>query len=69
MFATLAADLQKSGKPITGENLLAQRLKHKSFDFVGGTVSFAENSTVISPMQINEIDGKGGKVVKVVPMQ
>lgn len=64
LFALLAASLQKQGKPITGENLLAERLAAKSFDFVGGTVSFEANGTVVSPIQINEVDGKGGKVIE-----
>lgn len=66
LFGLLAADLQKQGKPITGENLLAQRIETKTFDMVGGKITFMENGTVVSPMQINEIDGEGGKVVSVV---
>jgi len=66
LFGLLAHELEKQGKPITGENLLAQRMESKTFDMVGGKVTFTENGTVISPMQINEIDGAGGKVVSVV---
>ena len=67
LFTLLADGLQKNGKPITGENLLAQRLQTKSFDFVGGKVTFAENGTVITPpMEINEVDGKGGKLLTIV---
>ncbi len=66
LFGLLAHELQKKGKPITGENLLAQRIETKTFDLVGGKVTFADNGTVVSPMQINEIDGAGGKVVSVV---
>ncbi|MDS1140000.1 ABC transporter substrate-binding protein [Pusillimonas sp. SM2304] len=66
LFGLLAHELEKQGKPITGENLLAQRIASKTFDMVGGKVTFTENGTVISPMQINEIDGAGGKVVSVV---
>ncbi len=66
LFGLLAQELDKQGKPITGENLLAQRTKTKTFDLVGGKVTFADNGTVVSPMQINEIDGAGGKVVSVV---
>ncbi|MHA3904322.1 ABC transporter substrate-binding protein [Castellaniella sp. WN] len=66
LFGLLAHELEQQGKPVTGENLLAQRLKDKSFDLVGGQVTFTENGTVVSPMQINEIDGAGGKVVSVV---
>ncbi|NMM36268.1 MAG: ABC transporter substrate-binding protein [Glaciimonas sp.] len=63
LFALLASQLQKKGKPITGENLLAQRIETKTFDLVGGKVTIAENGTVVMPMQVNEVDGKGGKVV------
>ncbi|RTZ43245.1 branched-chain amino acid ABC transporter substrate-binding protein [Candidimonas sp. SYP-B2681] len=66
LFGLLAHELDKQGKPITGENLLAQRIQTKTFDLVGGKVTFADNGTVVSPMQINEIDGAGGKVVSVV---
>ncbi|WP_353152295.1 ABC transporter substrate-binding protein [Pollutimonas bauzanensis] len=66
LFGLLAHELEKQGKPITGENLLAQRIQTKTFDLVGGKVTFAENGTVISPMQINEIDGADGKVVSVI---
>lgn len=63
LFAQLAAELEKKKQPITGENLLKQRLDTKEFKFVGGTVSFERNGTVVSPIQINEIDGKGGSKV------
>jgi hypothetical protein len=58
-FADLAAALEKAGKPVTGENLLAQRKATKNFQFVGATVSFAEDGTVKSPIQINEMVGDG----------
>lgn len=64
LFGLLAHELQKKGEPITGENLLKQRNESKSFDLVGGNVTFTEQGTVISPMQINEVDGNGGRVVK-----
>jgi branched-chain amino acid transport system substrate-binding protein len=64
LFALLASALQKKGKPITGESLLAERLETKTFEFVGGTVSFEPNGTVVAPIQISEVDGKGGKFVK-----
>lgn len=63
LFALLAQQLNKKGQPITGENLLAQRVETKTFDLVGGKVTFNENGTVVAPIQINEIDGQGGKVV------
>ncbi|NLY65309.1 MAG: ABC transporter substrate-binding protein [Alcaligenaceae bacterium] len=64
LFGLLAHELQKKGEPITGENLLKQRNESKNFDLVGGNVTFTEQGTVISPMQINEVDGNGGRVVK-----
>ena len=68
LFALLAANLQKKGKSITGENLLAERLVIKTFDFVGGKVAFEADGTVVAPMQVNEIDAKGAaKVVAVIP--
>ena len=63
LFALLARDLQKKKKPITGENLLAQRNETKSFDLVGGKLTFEPNGTIIAPIQVNEVDGKGGKVL------
>ena len=65
LFADMAASLQKQGKEITGANLLEERKKNPSYDFVGATVTFADDGTVKSPVQINEITGDGGfKVVK-----
>ncbi|WP_026640958.1 ABC transporter substrate-binding protein [Bordetella petrii] len=62
-FGVLAAALEKAGKPVTGENLLAQRKATKTFDFVGATVSFADNGTIQAPIQINEIGEGGAKPV------
>lgn len=65
LFADMAAALQKQGKEITGANLLEQRKKTPTFDFVGATVSFADDGTVKSPVQINEITGDGSfKTIK-----
>jgi branched-chain amino acid transport system substrate-binding protein len=69
LFALLAADLQKKGKPITGENLLAQRLETKAFDMVGGRIVFQPNGTVAAPIQVNEYDGKSSRVIAVLPAQ
>ena len=63
-FGLLAAALEKAGKPVTGENLLAQRQATPSFDFAGSTVSFETDGTVKAPIQIIEIAGDGtGKVL------
>lgn len=63
LFGLLAQKLVEKGKPITGENLLAQRLETKTFDLVGGKITINDNGTISLPMQITEIDGKTGKVV------
>lgn len=63
LFGLLSQKLIEKGKPVTGENLLAQRTEMKTFDLVGGKVTFNDNGTLVTPMQINEIDGKIGKVV------
>jgi ABC-type branched-subunit amino acid transport system substrate-binding protein len=63
MFGLLAQQLIKKGQPVTGDNLLKQRIETKTFELVGGKVTFADNGTVTMPMQINEIDGKAGRVV------
>ena len=60
LFGALASELQKQGKPINAENLLAQRLAQKSFDFIGGKVGFDGTGTVMMPIQVNEITGPGG---------
>jgi branched-chain amino acid transport system substrate-binding protein len=60
----LAQALEKSGQPITGENLLRQRKSNGSFDLVGGKMEFLPNGSVSMPIQINEIDGAAGKLVK-----
>ncbi|MCZ2498804.1 ABC transporter substrate-binding protein [Xylophilus sp. Kf1] len=65
VFALLARELIRKGQPVTGENLLKQRIETRTFELVGGRVTIAENGTVTVPMQVNEVDGKGGKVVSV----
>jgi ABC-type branched-subunit amino acid transport system substrate-binding protein len=65
VFVRLAQALEKTGQPITGENLLKQRKAMGSFDLVGGKMEFLANGSVSMPIQINEIDGGGGgKLVK-----
>ena len=64
VFVKLAQALEKSGQPITGENLLKQRKASGTFDVVGGRMQFLPNGTVSMPLQINEIDGGAGKLVK-----
>jgi ABC-type branched-subunit amino acid transport system substrate-binding protein len=64
VFVKLAQALEKSGQPITGENLLKQRKASGSFDVVGGKMQFLPNGTVSMPLGIYEIDGAAGKLVK-----
>lgn len=64
LFVKLAQALEKSGQPITGENLLKQRRETGTFDLVGGKMTFLPNGSVSMPIQINEIDGGSGKMVQ-----
>jgi hypothetical protein len=64
VFVKLAQALEKAGLPITGENLLKQRLRSASFDVAGGRMVFLPNGTVSMPLQLNEIDNGTTKVVK-----
>jgi branched-chain amino acid transport system substrate-binding protein len=64
VFVTLARALEKTAQPITGESLLKQRRATVSFDLVGGRMEFLANGSVSMPIQINEIDGGSGKLVK-----
>ncbi|PTW62629.1 amino acid/amide ABC transporter substrate-binding protein (HAAT family) [Breoghania corrubedonensis] len=61
LFALLAHALEEKGEPVTGANLLAQRKATKSFDLVGGTVSFQDNGTLLAPIQVNRVE-KGAPV-------
>lgn len=67
LFGQLAKKLEESNQKITGENLLNQRIKSESFNLVGGEVKFLENGTVVTPIQINEVEADGSKIVKVIP--
>ena len=64
VFVKLAQALEKAGLPITGENLLKQRLRSASFDVAGGRMVFQPNGTVSMPLQLNEVDNGTTKVVK-----
>lgn len=68
LFGQLAKKLEENEKKITGENLLNQRIESKSFNLVGGEITFLKNGTVVTPMQINEIGPDGNRVVKVIPI-
>ncbi|MFI4986230.1 MAG: ABC transporter substrate-binding protein, partial [Alphaproteobacteria bacterium] len=64
LFAVLARTLEKKGEAVTGENLLKERRAAGSFNLVGGKMEFQPDGSVIMPMQVNEVDGKGGHIVK-----
>lgn len=66
LFGLLAASLEKKGMKVTGENLLAERKATKTFDLVGGTVSFQANGTLVAPIQIYAIKGGAATPVKTV---
>ncbi len=70
LFALLSVELQKKGKPLTGENLLAQRLETKAFDMVGGRIVFLDNGTVAAPMQVAAYMGLtyGASLLLVLPV-
>lgn len=59
LYGILAAALEADGTAITGEALLAKRRATKSFDLVGGTVSFQDNGTLLFPIEVKQI--KGGR--------
>lgn len=63
LSALLAHQLEQQKKPVTGENMLNQRLATRAFDLVGGKISFTKEGTIVSPIQINEIDGAAGAKV------
>jgi ABC-type branched-subunit amino acid transport system substrate-binding protein len=62
LFGQLARDLEAQGKPVNGENLRASMLKLKKFKLAGGEVTFAENGTASTGVQLNII--KGGRIEK-----
>lgn len=62
LFGQLARDLESKGKPVNGENLRASMLSLKKFKLAGGEVTFAENGTASTGVQLNII--KGGRIEK-----
>jgi branched-chain amino acid transport system substrate-binding protein len=62
LFGQLARDLESKGKPVNGENLRASMLSLKKFKLAGGEVTFAENGTASTGVQLNVI--KGGRIEK-----
>jgi ABC-type branched-subunit amino acid transport system substrate-binding protein len=66
LFGLLAHALEAKKQEVTGANLLAERKATKSFDLVGGTVSFQENGTLVAPIQINVIKSGAGQPVQTI---
>jgi branched-chain amino acid transport system substrate-binding protein len=62
LYGQLAKSLEAAGKSVTGEDLLAERKRVKTFALAGGQITFAENGTVDTAIQLNQI--KGGRNVK-----
>jgi branched-chain amino acid transport system substrate-binding protein len=58
VFAKLAQRLEKQGKPITGESLLAALAENRTFDVVGGRLEFLGNGTVTMPIAIKAVGGR-----------
>lgn len=66
LFGLLAAAVEEKGEDVTGPNLLAERQATKTFDFVGGKVTFLDNGTVVAPIQINRIENGAGVPIDTV---
>lgn len=67
LFALLASGLEKKGKQITGENLLEERKSNKELNMVGGKMTFRQNGTIKTPMDVLQIgDGGVPKILKIV---
>lgn len=63
LYAYLLADLEASGKPVTGEHLREALHRIKTFRMAGGDIAFNANGTSIMPIQVNQV--KGGQMVVV----
>lgn len=63
LFAQLARGLEAAGKPVTGETLRQEMLRVKTFTLAGGAVTFAENGTASTGVQLNQV--RGGRIQKI----
>jgi branched-chain amino acid transport system substrate-binding protein len=63
LFAALAKGLEAAGKDVTGETLLEERKRVKTFPLAGGKVSFAEDGTASTGVQLNQV--RSGKIQKI----
>jgi ABC-type branched-subunit amino acid transport system substrate-binding protein len=63
LFALLAKGLEAAGKPVTGEALREEMLRVKTFALAGGAVSFSENGTANTGVQLNQV--RGGRIQKI----
>jgi branched-chain amino acid transport system substrate-binding protein len=63
LFAQLAKGLEAAGKPVTGETLREEMLRVKTFSLAGGAVTFAEDGTASTGVQLNQI--RSGRIQKI----
>lgn len=63
LYAILAQAIEADGGEVTGESLLAKRQEMKSFDLVGGTVSFQDNGTLLFPIEVKQVEGGATKAL------
>jgi branched-chain amino acid transport system substrate-binding protein len=64
LFAHLAKGLEAAGKKVTGETLREEMLRVKTFALAGGAVTFSENGTASTGVQLNQVSG--GRIKKIV---
>ncbi len=63
LFALLVQGLEKAKQPVNGETLLAEMLRVRRFNLVGGEGVFDDHGVLSMPIQVNQIkSGKAGKV-------
>ncbi|MCP4559091.1 MAG: ABC transporter substrate-binding protein [Bosea sp.] len=63
LFAQLAKGLEAAGKPVSGETLREEMLRVRTFQLAGGEVTFAENGTASTGVQLNQV--RGGRIYKI----
>ncbi len=57
LFAMLAQGLERAGTPVTGETLLAELMRVRTFQLAGGEVTFDEHASASSAIQISRVHG------------
>lgn len=63
LFALLAKGLEGAGKPVSGQTLREEMLRVKTFTLAGGSITFAENGTASTGVQLNQV--RGGRIYKI----